>query len=288
MSEEDIKQAKTAKSSESVSAASHDLADAPVVGKSEQRADHSTPSAPTNVSQAVLSAAPDESVEAAKAQKAEKEAHTPNHDQEDDSGLVMVMNRNHFYRDNFRKLSGLLVVAFIANILLVLSALYVYTHRPEPQYFATDQSGRITKLHPLSEPVFSTSAVLQWANEAAVSAYTYNFVNYRKQLQKASDYFTPEGWKNFEAALQSSNNLKSVIQKKLVVSAVATGAPIIQQRGIISDRYAWKLQLPILVTYQSSSSQFQQALTITMIVTRVPVLNDPKGIAISQFIASAR
>lgn len=230
-----------------------------------------------------LEAAPDES----KA-KVAKQSQVEHHSDDDTSGLAIVMNRNNFYRDNFRRLSGLLVLTFIANLVLAFLLIFIYTHRPSPQYFATDETGRITKLHPLSAPVFSTSAVLQWSNEAAVAAYTYNFVNYRQQLQKASNYFTPTGWENFERALQSSNNLKTVLERKLVVSAVATGAPIIQQRGAIAGRYAWKLQLPILVTYQSASSNYQQALTITMIVTRVPVLNDPKGIAISQFIASPR
>ena len=120
-----------------------------------------------------------------------------------------------------------------------------------------------------------------------MDSYSYNFVNYRKQLQAASEYFTPEGWRTFEAALKSSRNLETVIARKLVVTAVATGAPVVLDQRIVSGRYAWKVQLPLLVTYQSASTLFQQPLIVTMIVTRVSMRDVPKGIAISQFIASS-
>jgi len=204
-----------------------------------------------------------------------------------DDALKLVRLRNNFYRDSYRRVLAVLLFMVVANIGLLGLLAYRMTHVTPTRYFATSADGRITPLQPLSQPLVSVSALLQWANQAAVDAYSYNFVNYRKQLQAASEYFTPSGWRTYEAALKSSRNLETVIARKLVVTAVATGAPVILDQRVVNGRYAWKVQMPLLVTYQSASTLFQQPLVVTMIVTRVSMRDVPKGIAISQFIASA-
>jgi intracellular multiplication protein IcmL len=203
-----------------------------------------------------------------------------------DSALEVVQMRKNFYRDSYRRVVSVLLFMIIANAILALIIYYMATHQPEPKYFATSADGRITPLYPLTAPMVADSALLQWANQAAVAAYTYNFATYRKELQEASEYFTPEGWRDFQTALQSSRNLETVITKKLVVTAVATGAPVILDRGILNDHYSWKVQMPLLVTYQSASTTIQQPILVTMLITRVSTLNVPKGIAIAQFVAS--
>lgn len=204
----------------------------------------------------------------------------------DDEALKIVTMRKNFYRDNYRRVVIAVLFLIFINLALVFILYYLSTHRPEPKYFATSADGRITPIYPLTAPMVSDSALLQWANQAAVAAYTYNFATYRKELQDASEYFTPEGWGDFETALESSRNLETVINKKLVVTAVATGAPVILDRGILTGHYSWKVQMPLLVTYESASTTIQQPILVTMLVTRVSTLNVPKGIAIAQFVAS--
>lgn len=201
-----------------------------------------------------------------------------------EDALTAVTLRNNFYRDGQRKMILILLVSMLANFLLAAMLIYMITHPPAPKYFATSINGRITPLFPLNEPNQSDSAVLQWANQAAIAAFTYNFVNYRTELQASSGFFTADGWDQFLTALQQSNNLDAVKAKKLIVSAVATRAPIILQKGILNGRYAWRVQMPILVTYQSASEFSQQNNVVTMLITRVSTLNSPRGIGISQFV----
>ena len=79
------------------------------------------------------------------------------------------------------------------------------------------------------------------------------------------------------------------MDKQLVVSAVATGTPVITQEGVVDGRYSWNVQIPLLLSYQSSSeTNFSQPVIVTMLITRVPVLNNPRGIAIAQFYASSQ
>ncbi|MCA0404283.1 MAG: type IVB secretion system apparatus protein IcmL/DotI [Proteobacteria bacterium] len=201
-----------------------------------------------------------------------------------EDAIKEVMLRNDFYRDNQRKIMLTLLVSIIINLVMASFLVYLVTHPPAPKYFATSINGRITPLFPLEEPNQSDSAVLQWANQAAIAAFTYNFVNYREELQASSGFFTAEGWSQFLNALQQSNNLDAVKAKKLIVSAVATRAPIILQKGVLNGSYSWRVQMPILVTYQSASEFSQQNNVVTMLITRVSTLNSPRGIGISQFV----
>lgn len=203
-----------------------------------------------------------------------------------DDAVEIVRLRNNFYRDNYRRL----VVALLA-LLLIVSALvgaviYQVMNRPEPRYFATTVDGRIMPLYPLSDAMLSPRDLLQWAHGAAVSAYTYNFVNYRDAMQQLQNQFTPDGWRYYEDALKISRNLEMVIAKKLVVSAVATGTPVILDQAVIGGRYSWKVQIPLLVSYQSPNEQTQKPIIVMMIISRVPTVDMPKGIAIVSFIAS--
>lgn len=203
-----------------------------------------------------------------------------------DDAIEAVRLRNEFYRDNYRKVVGALLISILIIFVLVGGVVYVVSNPPAPQYFATTSDGRIIPLVPLDQPNLSDAALLQWANTAAIAAYNYNFINYRQALQDASQYFTPEGWQAFLDALKSSNNLDAVIAKKLIVSAVATGAPVILEQGPLMGKYSWKVQMPMLVTYQSASQFSQQNVTVTMLIARVPTLTSVRGIGIAQFIVS--
>lgn len=189
-----------------------------------------------------------------------------------------------YQRDSQGKLSVLLISVASLCFMLTIFLGYVIFNPPQPQYFATSVNGRITPLVALEEPNQSDSAVLQWANQAAIAAFTYNFVNYQDELLAASRYFTASGWQQFTDALTQSNNLDVVKAKKLIVSAVATRSPIILQKGVLNGVYSWRIQMPILVTYQSASEFSQQNNVVTMLVTRISTLESPRGIGISQFI----
>lgn len=200
--------------------------------------------------------------------------------------LETIQLRNVFYRDNFRRSVVALIISLALNVVLALAVSYLYTSRPEPRYFATSPDGRITTLQPLAQPVYSQSTIMTFATNAAVAAFSYDFVNYRSQLENLSTYFTADGWSSFTSSVKSSLNLETVITKKLVSTAVATGAPVLIKKGVLNGRYVWKVQLPVLVTYQSASTAIRSSYVITMMVSRVDVLRDPKGISITQFVAS--
>lgn len=202
-----------------------------------------------------------------------------------DDPIELVRLRNNFYRDNYRRVLGLLLLAIITVIILTVSLIYIVIHPPAPKYFATDSQGRLVEMKALTQPNLASATLLQWTNQAVVSVFTYDFVNYRQQLQNSRDYFTSEGWSNFISALKSQNIIQFVLSKKMTVNAVATGAPTIVQEGILEGaRYAWRIRMPILITYQSANQVAQQYAIATILVVRVSTLVNPKGVGIAQLL----
>lgn len=203
--------------------------------------------------------------------------------------IEAVIARNRFYKGNYHLVMIALIFSVAIFFALISIIVYMINHPPAPRYFASTNDGRIMQVVPLDQPNLTQSQLLQWGNTAAIAAYTYSFSNWRKQLQGLSDYFTPEGWQRFIGALESSNNLDAVKSKKLIVSANTTGPAELIREGLFEGRYTWKVQVPLLVTYQGANNQFtQQSLMITMVITRLPTLTSTRGVGVMQLIASER
>ena len=205
-------------------------------------------------------------------------------DNKSSGALELILLRNAFYRDNYRRAIVALLLLIVVNCILAGAIFYKIMSPPKPQYFAATADGRMINWHPLSDPVVKDDFVLQWAANATRRAFSLDYIHWRHQLQEASNDFTPQGWKNFLQALKKSNNLKTLTTLKMVSNAVITGAPRIVEKEVINGVYAWKIQMPILVTYQNAGKSIPMPIKVTLIVLRVPVQHDPDRIAINNFL----
>jgi len=202
--------------------------------------------------------------------------------------LEVVKLRNNFYRDSYHKVIIALIVSLLAVLGTVTVIVFLMITRPTPKYFASTDSGRVIPLIPLNQPNLGSKAVLQWASEAVISVYSYNFVNFRKSFEGSRKYFTDVGWRSYMTALEQSKNLETVQKEKLVVSAVLTGAPIVTNQSEVGGRYTWWVQMPVLVTYQSLNKHIPQSFIIKLVIRRISTLDNIYGVGIVNFIAARR
>jgi len=202
------------------------------------------------------------------------------------SAQALVSERNTFYRRNYRKLMTAMLVVVIANIVVISVLVYTLRVRDNPRYFATTDAGNIIPLVPLSQPLVSRQALLSWATEAATSAYTFDFVNWRRQLQDTSIYFTDAGWLNFQEGLKSSLILNTVESKQLGVTATPARSAVILEQGRIAGAYSWRVEVLLQVMFSSASEQLVSSYLVNMLVKRVPTTQYPIGLGIDQFVVS--
>lgn len=202
-----------------------------------------------------------------------------------EDGLKLIILRNSFYRDNYRRAILALLLVFVINCGLGWLVVHEWMNPPPPQYFATTADGRIIMLHPLTDPVLPDDFVLQWAADAVHKAFSLDYVHWREQLQEASNNFTPDGWKWFLSSLESTNNLKTLTDMQMVSNATVTGAPEVQEKEIVDGHFAWKITMPLLVVYSSAGHTINMPMNVTLIVVRMPEQNYPQRIAINNFLA---
>lgn len=189
----------------------------------------------------------------------------------------------NFYRDNYQAVIFLFITAIFILIALVIIVLYQIFHRPIPQFNAIAPNGQNLQLAAFNEPNFLPSTVLTWASKAAVAAYTFDFVNYNKQIAAVRPYFTADGWADYQTSVQQL--ISAITQKQLFVNGVVSGPPIISNQGDLPGKgYVWRIQMPFLVTYQSAENVSQQKFLVIMTVVKVPTTVDPTGIGIDQFV----
>lgn len=205
------------------------------------------------------------------------------HNQNED-GLTLVLMRNSFYRDNYRAVVLAVGVVFFINLILVITIIHRYLNPPSPQYFPTNSQYQLIKWHPLNEPVVDNNFVLQWVTDAVRAAFSLDFMHWREQLQTASNNFTPSGWHWFLSAFNKSGNLDTLVKLKMVSNVTITGAPQMQYQGVLGDRYIWKVEMPILITFTNNEKTIPLPFKVTLIVERVSVQDNPDLIEINEFL----
>lgn len=190
---------------------------------------------------------------------------------------------NNLYRDHYRvALGGVLVMALLSVCLMGLFV-WVSIDQQPAKYYATTTTGLIIPMRSLSEPVVRKPYLMQWASIVTRATYNLDALNYQQELDNVKPYFTAGGFDKFEGALKSSGLLQKIIDKRLRMSAIVSGDPVIIREFTMYGRYNWVVQLPLLVSLESASQHVRLHLMATMRIQRVPVLSSKEGIQISDY-----
>lgn len=208
----------------------------------------------------------------------------------DKDALALIFARNAFYRRIYLLALGAFALSLLAILFLIFVIIFLTRNPSHPLYFATDNVSRLIQIIPKARANMSTEEMLNWAEDAVEAAYTYDYLNYPGQLQSAQKYFTTYGWKQYMRALSASNNLVALKERKMIINAKVVQKPKVLTQGILSGAFAWRVEMPVLVTYllppYDGSKKFSNALKVTMIVQRQPALQGYKGLGILQMIAT--
>ncbi len=207
-----------------------------------------------------------------------------------EDALTLIQLRNQFYKRKYHFAFGIYLLCLVAIVILISLLVYLTRNPTRPLYFATDSVGRIMQDIPVTVPGMTTDVVAAWTVDAIEAAYSYNFVNYRSQLQNAQKYFTEYGWRNYMAGLKASNNLLAVTERRMIFVAKAVGKPKLLNEGVLGGAYSWKFQVPLLVNFLEApydKPTFSNAYVVTVVVQRQKLLLSYKGLAIIQMIAAS-
>jgi intracellular multiplication protein IcmL len=168
--------------------------------------------------------------------------------------------------------------ALAVIVVLVLS-------KPTPRYFAATPDLRLAPLTPLDKPVLTQQGLLNWVAETICNAVSLDFLEWRDKLTRSREHFEDEAFKSFVTSLNSSGVLDMIRDKRLSVSASVTRAPVIIASGLVGNKATWKIEFPLVVSYESSQGvESTQHLMATVLVCRAPTVTSPRGVVIQQVV----
>lgn len=199
--------------------------------------------------------------------------------------VATTLVRERYVSDRHHFLLRVLAAVFLLALLSLTATVRLLDRGEVSLYIPIEKDGTFTRYQPLTKPNESDAAVSDWTADAVLSAYRFDFLNYRTQLQKTQLNMTLAGWENFRDALIESANIKTIKQMMLVSTPSLLGAPQLVKKGVFNGRYAWKFIVPVHVDYSSSEQKMSQNLEVTVVVVRHPEYLNPAGLAIAQIIA---
>lgn len=202
-----------------------------------------------------------------------------------DQAVAAVLARHAYVRERHIFLSRIIVALSAALLGSMFVNIVLFLRPVEYRYFLADTEGRIRDIVPLDRPVEALPVVSAWVANAVSQSLTFSFANYRQEFAAARQHFTPQGWAEFERALLDSGLLRIVRENMYVTTAVPTSAPVLSQQGLMNGRYAWRFQIPMVVTYESAAQRMGQNMMVTVTVVRVPEHENPRGLGILQIVA---
>lgn len=182
------------------------------------------------------------------------------------------------------KLFTLLAITGSALLVSVTGNLLLFFKKTPPAYFATTSDGRVIPMTSLSGPLRSSRWLLSWASRTAVDALTMDFVNWRRTFVRIRGRFSPQAFADFTRAFETGGMKTLVLDRQMVVSAVPENAPVIVATGVLAGRRAWKIQIPMTVSYSNGAGTTPKHYVVTMMVTRVPTTISAYGVAVTQFV----
>lgn len=220
------------------------------------------------------------------------------------NSLDLVNIRNNFYFSSYRKIIA-------ANILVILLWVFIvgfYEYQKNltsgSKYFPTTSDGLIIDMPPLNinhlklnqllvdnkgflidqpkinintlGPDQDNGLIIYWAKQLVLKMFDYDYINYRSALEELRNYFAPGGHELFMKALTDSKNMESIKSSKRVLRATLAGDAIVKRVGILNDKYAWQIFVPVDIVYENITDPIlTQKIIAKMWIIRTSTLKCP-------------
>ena len=169
----------------------------------------------------------------------------------------------------------------IAVLALGLIISFYMAAAKRPEVLAVTESGRIIPLVPLDKPYVSDARILGFADECIRAAFGHDFLNFRTTMAAAKECFTPEGGRNFDAAIAPL--LKDIQTRRMVMAVTLQPAAIVQSTLRSGSVKTWVVQTKMTLFREGTKDRVAPVTyVVDLVVERVPLEDSVRGISVSQ------
>ena len=208
------------------------------------------------------------------------------------SGFVNVARENFDLREKLRKERRFTIYTIIGiciTLAIILLMLYLFSVYPKYRTIQTIDNSVICELKPEENPMLTDVAIQDFAKSAVLSAYSFDYVNWRTQVENATTrYFTSDGRAAFNKAIRSSGSLNYIISNTLIMKSMAISSPQIEEKGVDNKGVPyWIVRMPISTEFFTGNTK---AADVQKFVAQVKVVStkrdafNPKGLGVYSMI----
>lgn len=187
----------------------------------------------------------------------------------------------------FKKQSMSMVMAIVAALAVIAVgsiSIMKYSGGTQPVVFSVILKKReVQRITVLPFPFQSFKNVSSWLRSAIESSYSFDFLNYDKQVEGARYYFTKDGYSSYLKALDAKGVRADLISKKIEAAAIPLSDPVFINGGVAAGQFFWRYRVPILLSYYGGKTPVFQKETVEVLVFRVPTNESVNGLAIEEF-----
>ena len=191
-----------------------------------------------------------------------------------------------FYGDKMSSFVMLLVFSAMVIVFLFFMITYIYTKEPEAKYFMSKADGQIFMTQPLTDRLYTDAQIKDWAAQAVIRAFDFNFVNYRYQIANSRSFFTETGYNIFIEQLKEMfirNLTEGKFSAKLSLCDVASIDKSVNNVFKVDgvDRFLWLVTLPVYVEFKNKAQSYTIVAKVITKIQRMSDLDYLGGLAIS-------
>jgi intracellular multiplication protein IcmL len=188
-----------------------------------------------------------------------------------------------WYLGQNQRLFQMVMVLALVVLILALGNGFLLTRRPEPKYFWLAPDLRVLETKPLTDPLFKTPALVNWASRVLSDSFSLDYLHWRQKLNDLKVSFSDSGHTEFVKSLESAGHLKKIEEEKLIIRCQLVGAPVVKDTRDQGDRMTWILEAPVVISfYASSGTVTTQKLLVEMEAQRVPIAKKPLGLEMNR------
>jgi intracellular multiplication protein IcmL len=191
----------------------------------------------------------------------------------------------HLKKQNVRIWS--IVLVLVVGFVIVIGSVFWWF--PKYRYIATTDNKAICEIGTQANNIITPASLEDFAKDAVVNAYSYDYVNYRSIIADVTNrYFTERGRKSFLKSLDDSGNLERVVKGRLIMKAFATTGPQLESEGQEGTRRYWIIYVPTAIEFyvggNSTPSNTQDFLAEVKVMQDQASALNPKGINVDSIV----
>lgn len=180
-----------------------------------------------------------------------------------------------------------MALSFIIVLIVIIAAfapatIYALMRTPPARYFAHSADGYMVELKALDEAAGSEAFLSQWVTDALTDTLTFDHLNARKHLTKASRmYFTKGGAEQLKKAIDQAKILQTVEEKTLILKTSVTETPLVtSETPTIDGSLRYEVNTAVTLTYYAGNEGTPQPLPAHITLVRTSLDEHPGGLAI--------